>query len=922
MKKLLMTVMGCLLLATAAAQVSPEDAIGDYQDRFTRLNKAYAKEPDNVENLFNMAQFYFDNSHPMRNLPMAMKYIQRAEARHIILLEEDRLGEVTRLARKNITLTTIRQTKQAISDAAYNTLEVRTDMSRVELDTYLDAFGIDIELVRLLRQRRINQVYDEDLRKATAESYYHFIDIYPGTREAEQMEERLARLAPGLFEGIGTEAGVDTVAVKYPLSPSVQRAAEKQKSRLAYAEASRRNTIAAYNDFLRRYPTCDEHLQAREKLASLLEVKYNSLRTAREYADFVDSNADNSLADDALAEMRRLIFEQRDIEAARLYLQRFKLDEHYNDVYQRYYSWHAEEGNSAPINVFKKENPDFPFPRAIENDLTMASKIDRINLMEDFIEVDYNRYANYVRQMTGKRIALVPLQRMIQSQLTLHNYKGALDRVRQFDLCFDNVAHDEYTELKNILASPVSGRKPFAILTATYNILNPVFNSADGLLYYTRVNGPNRRICYATKSGGVWKPAGDAKFSNTDNEGLTIYGFYANGKRMLLGSAGDIWFAVKEGDEWRVDEIPPYPVNTDYIDADAYMLPDGSGMLIASDRPNGQNLQPSGALFHGDTAVASDLYFIPYTQNGWGTPINLGPKINSPYCERSPILSRNLKTLYFVTDSRGLGYGDVYVATRTSVEDWTGWSKPRNLGKEINTGFKEATVSFGQDEKNLIVTSNYSLGRYSAYSFPTTHDASNSYQSYTLDILGMEQFLFRVRVADLTSQTITQLVEYNGGGHTIDLNVHKDKRYAVLGDAGFYFVPAVIIDPSSKAKQRLKGYTLPVLVAMDKPLPLPAIDFEPASATLLPVASMQVEQLAQFVSHNGSCTAEIIVSVAGRDDELCYNLSLERGRAIRDAMITAGADPSSITISAYGNVNATGNKGEQTSNVSVRFRDK
>ena len=120
--------MTCALAAFGVAQVSPGDALGDYEDRFTKLNKAYAKE------------------HPMRNLPMAMKYIQRAEAKHIELLENDKLGELTRLARKNITLTTIRQTKQAISDAAYNTLELRTDMSRVELDTYLDAFGIDLKL--------------------------------------------------------------------------------------------------------------------------------------------------------------------------------------------------------------------------------------------------------------------------------------------------------------------------------------------------------------------------------------------------------------------------------------------------------------------------------------------------------------------------------------------------------------------------------------------------------------------------------------------------------------------------------------------------------------------------------------------------------------------------------------------------------
>lgn len=911
--------MTCVVVSCAMAQALPEELKGDYQDRFTRLNKAYAKEPDNVENLYNMSMFYFDNSHPMRNLPMAMKYIQRAEKRHIELLEDNKLGELTRLARKNITLTTIRQAKQAISDAAYNTLEVRTDMSRVELDTYLDAFGIDIELVRLLRQRRINQVYDEDLRKGTAESYYHFIDIYPGTREAEQMEERLARLAPHLFEGVNSEVQADAIAARYELSPSVQRAAAKTKSRIAYANASRRNTIEAYNDFLSKYPSSDEHLQAREHLASLLEVKYSGLHSAREYADFVEANADNALADSALLQMRRLIYKERDIEAARLYLSRFKLDPYYVDVYNKYYSWHAEEGNAAPILKFKAENPDFPHQRALEADLERARTIDRVNLMEDFIEVDYQKYASRVKQMTGKRIAVVALQRMIQSQLTMHNFKAALDRVRQFELCFDNVGKEEYKELQNILAAPATGGKLSPVLTATYNIQNPSYNAVENRMYYTRV-GSSRRICYAEKKGGVWQPAGDARFEPTENDGLTIYGFYANGTRMLLGSEGDIWIAEKEGDHWRIADIPPYPVNTDYVETDAYMLPDGSGMLLASDRPNGQNLQPSGALFHGDTALASDLYFIPYTQNGWGAAINLGPVVNTPYSERSPILSRNLKTLYYVTDGRGgLGYGDVYVCTRSNVEDWTSWSKPKNMGKELNTGFKEASVSFGPDEKSLIVTSNYNLGRFSAYSFPTSHDVSNSYQTYSLDILGMEAFLFRVRVADLAQQTLTQVVEYSGDGHAVDLNVHKDKHYAVLGDAGMYFVPAIIVEPKAKTRQRLKGYTFPVLVSMDKPLPLPVVDFEKSTAKLTPVAEWHLEQLAHFIVQNPSCKVELVINVEGNDDAVCYNLSLDRGRAIRDYLVLTGVDEEAVTISAYGNVNT---KKHAAPAVAVRFREK
>ncbi len=916
MKKALFAALMCMTAAMATAQLDI-DTLGNYEERFTRLNKAYAKEPDNVEALYNMSLFYFDNSHPMRNLPMAMKYIQRAEARHIVLLEEDRFGELTRLARKNITLTTLRQTKQAIIDAAYNTLEVRTDMSRVELDTYLDAFGIDIELVRLLRQRRINQVYDEDLRKGTAEAYYHFIDIYPGTNEAELMEERLSRLAPGLFEGVASEAAADTIAARFPLSPSINRAAMKQKSRLAYAEASRRNTIAAYNDYLNRYPSGDENVQAREKLARMLESQYSSLSTTKEYAAFVEANADNALADSALAEMRRLIVKNRDIEAARYYLSHFKQDDHYGDVYNIYYNWHAEEGNGAPIKRFAKEHPDFPYQRAIEADLERAEKIDRIMLFEDFIDVDFERYAGYVRRLTGKRAAFVPLQRMLQTKLLTRNYQAALERVRQFDLCFESVDNDEYNELLGILRAPATGRSLTKEFSSSYNILNPCVNPADGRLYFTRSTGSSaNRICYAVRQGNSWRAAGDAQFSNTDNEGLTLFGFYDGGKRMLLGSNGDIWIAELDGGQWRISDIPTYPVNTDYNDVDAYMLPDGSGMLLASDRPGGQNLNQSGEYFHGDTAMASDLYFIPYTQNGWGTAVNLGIKVNSPYSERSPIMSRNLKTLYFVTDSRGLGFGDVYMATRNSVEDWASWSTPVNVGKELNTGFAEKCISFSPDEKRIYVSSNYSLGRYSCYSFATSHNTTDSYETQTIDILGMEGMLYRVRVADMTQQSITQQIDCQGESQSVDISVHKDKRYAVLADAGMYFVPAIVVEPRVKTP-RLRGYTLPVLIGMDKPLPLPAIEFEEKSSEIQPVSRMQLEQLAQFIKHDATCTLELIVNVRGRDDVYCYNLSLERGRAIRNLLRDMNIDESRVTISAYGNVNTK--KGEAPG-VSIRFR--
>lgn len=917
MRKLL-TVIACALLSLPAlTQTSLADSLADYEGRFTKLNKAYAKDPNNVENLFNMAQFYFDNSHPMRNLPMAMTYITAAEARQTTLLEEDRIGELTRLARKDITLGSIRQMKQAITDAAFNTLEVRTDMSRAELDSYMSAFSLNMDMVRVLRQSRINQVYEEDLRKGTLDAYYHFIDNYPGTKEAEQMEERIAHLAPGMFEGATTEAEVDAMAVDYPLSPSVQRAAERQKSRLAFAIATRRNTEEAYKEFLRHYPTSDENQAARDRLEQMLTSKYAALHTAREYADFAQANSDVSLADSALARMRQLMVEQHDVEAARLYLEHFKSDTYYKEVFNRFYSWHTIEGNSAPINKFVADYPDYPFQNAVDRDLMHAEEVDRVNLMVDFLEVQFGLYAGYIRQMMDKRIAIVPLQRSLQVLVAQRNWNKALERAKQFDICFDKEARANYLELCKVLSTP-TGRQLKSELNATYHILNPVINPADGNLYFTRGGGSSRRICYAVRESGHWRTKGDVPFDNTTNEGLTIYSFFADGTRMLLGHGGDIWIAEKDGDKWRVSDIPSYPVNTDYREADAYMLPDGTGMLLASDRPGGQNLQPSGAYFHGDTAMASDIYFIPFNEQGWGTPVNLGTDINTPYCERSPILSRNLKTLYFVSDGRGgLGYRDIYMSTRDNVEDWSHWSTPVNVGRELNSGYDEYSISFGPDEKTIVVSANSAMGRYSASSFNTWHDASNSYRPYQLDILGMEDHLLRVRVADIAQQSVIQAVDYMGEGRSVNLNIHKDKRYAVLAEAGDYFVPAVVVSGRSKNDLRLKGYKFEVAVALDKPLTLEAIEFDPGSADLRPVTQMQLQQLAHFLQQNPDGVAELGIDVAGSSNEQAYNLSLERGRALRDYLVELDIDPQHVIVSAYGNVNV---KKRGSDRVTVRFR--
>lgn len=905
--------MLCLAAGLAWAQDAPED----YAARFSRLSKAYVEQPASVEALYELAMFYFDNSHPMRSLPEAMNYIQRAEEEHIRLLEKNKIRELTRLGRKGIDLVMLRQTKQAIVEAARNTVELRNDMSCSEIDAYLASFGDDAELSRQLKQRRLQRVYEDALSAGTPEAWYRFAVAYPGTIEAALMEERLRQEAPAIFAGIDSEEQADSVAAVYGQSPSITQEARRVKSRIAFRQAEREGTLAAYNRYLDRYPTSSESQTARERTDAFIETDLARRTTALELAHFADSNADLPLADDALARMRQLIVANHDVAAAQYYVDHFPLDPYRNEVYAQFFSWYTVEGNGAPLQEFVRANPDFVYPSALEDELERAADIDSVPLNQPYKEADYGQYADYVRRLMGKAIAIVPVQRMLQPLLATHNYRGAIERAQRFAICFENQWQGQYNDYLRLVGSPTTGRGLRRELADSVGIDHPVVNAGDGRLYYTRRTPAGNSIAYAEQQGGAWRPAGSVTFVGGQAPAdIELFNFYADGNRMLLGSGGDIWIAERDGDGWRISDLPPWPVNTDYVETDAYMLPDGSGLLLASDRPGGRNLQPSGSNFHGDTALASDLWFIPYSHQHWGTPVNVG--VNTPYCERSPILSRNLKTLYFVSDGyTGLGYGDVYKAERTSTDDWTTWSTPVNAGREVNSAFRELGISLGPDESRLYIASDRNLPA-ALYSCAAWHDRVASYGSFKVNVEGLEPYLFRVRVVDMERQEVAYSADYVGHGSTVAVNVQREGRYLLLADAGSRFVPAVPIDGDLSGVTLLQGFTLRQLVASDRAMPLHAVAFDDSTGTLLPVAAMQLEQLALFLEQHAGAKVEFSIDVAGSDVGDCYRKSLERGMALRNFLAAHGVAATRVIVSPYGNVNV-GAAGRSA--VAVRFRE-
>ncbi len=92
-----------------------------------------------------------------------------------------------------------------------------------------------------------------------------------------------------------------------------------------------------------------------------------------------------------------------------------------------------------------------------------------------------------------------------------------------------------------------------------------------------------------------------------------------------------------------------------------------------------------------------DIYVSFKQKNGsWTKPLNLGPEINTEeFTETTPFLAADGVTIYFSSDRKGgQGSNDIYYSKRMD-KSWKRWSRPVNLGPGVNTDGYDAyyTVS-------------------------------------------------------------------------------------------------------------------------------------------------------------------------------------------------------------------------------------
>jgi len=228
-------------------------------------------------------------------------------------------------------------------------------------------------------------------------------------------------------------------------------------------------------------------------------------------------------------------------------------------------------------------------------------------------------------------------------------------------------------------------------LNTKYDEQNPVLSPDGTKLYFTRAND-SLNIGGARDKGDIWMSSlgSDGIWEKPSNLGVPVnnslrnylLGFSPDGKIMFLNNEkknpGGI--VVNDGISYSVFENGawgrPQRVSVDYLlnkskHQSGSISADGNIMLLSL-----QSYASRGE---------EDIYICTYDNGKWSQPVNLGSTINTSSQEMTPYLSPDKKSLFFSSNGHGgKGGRDLFISQRNG-SGWRDWSKPKNLGADVNS---------------------------------------------------------------------------------------------------------------------------------------------------------------------------------------------------------------------------------------------
>ncbi len=365
------------------------------------------------------------------------------------------------------------------------------------------------------------------------------------------------------------------------------------------------------------------------------------------------------------------------------------------------------------------------------------------------------------------------------------------------------------------------------------------------------------------------------------NQGYTVMYFTSCKAVRRRNNGCQIYKATRRGDSWGSPEVIDLAPDT-LVAAHPAISPDELTLYFVSDMPGGIGRK--------------DLWKVTRSSitSPWGTPVNLGPEINTAGDEVFPYVHPD-GTLYFSSNGHpGMGGLDIFRAARREDGGWF----VQNMGYPVNSPADDFGIVFEKDIERGFFSSN--RGRRST---------DNIFSFYLPPLVfNVEGLVKDIDTEDILPGSSVKMVGSDGTITEVNTGEKGDFRFMLRPNVDYVFLASKDGYLTNKRGLTTRGvessrdFSVTIdIQSFEKPIELPNIFYDFARWDLRPESLVALDELVETLNDNPHVTIELASHTDSRGGA-AFNMELSQKRAqsVVDYLIDNGISPDRLVPAGYG----------------------
>jgi len=446
-------------------------------------------------------------------------------------------------------------------------------------------------------------------------------------------------------------------------------------------------------------------------------------------------------------------------------------------------------------------------------------------------------------------------------------------------------------------------------INSAYDDLSPKISVDGKTLIFARQYSPdnlggaedNEDVWFATSEDGeVWDKA--------QNYGVPINTKETDNLGSISGDLQTLMFCKNDGFVFKhkteMGWSEPERIYPGFKNESQYM----EGNLSSDGKAIIFSVKTKDNIAYREKVDEKDLYVILRNQDGtWSKPINLGKDINTDQGELAPFLAADGRTLYFASEGwPGFGGADIFVSKRLD-NTWTRWSRPQNLGRFINTTSFDAFYTVPASGKYAYMVSNAAgIGKGDIIRIKLPEQAKPEpvvlVKGKTLNAKTKKPISAAISFDDLTTNQQVGRANSEPQSGTYSIALPYGTNYGLhAGAKGFISVNEnlELVTIQSYTEMEKDLYLIPIEIG--ESIPLNNVFFEQGKPILKKESFSELDRLAQILLDNPNIEIQLNGHTDSQGNKTALiNLSIDRVGVVKKYLIDKGISAKRIAGKGFG----------------------